>query len=88
MQALKLIYHGEVQGVGFRYRTRRIAQKYPVAGYVKNRPDNTVELVVQGTGEAVALFLDEVKYQMSGFIVRIDSEEAALDNYSSFTIDY
>lgn len=41
-------YRGRVQGVGFRYTARSIAQSYAVTGYVKNVADGSVELVVEG----------------------------------------
>ncbi len=41
-------FTGRVQGVGFRYTTTRIAQRFAVAGYVMNLPDGRVELVAEG----------------------------------------
>ncbi len=58
--SLRVIYHGNVQGVGFRYTTNHIARRHAVAGYVKNLPDGTVELVALGLKSAVDRFLDEV----------------------------
>lgn len=40
--------HGRVQGVGFRYAVARDAQSRGVAGWVRNRPDGTVEAVFEG----------------------------------------
>ncbi|MBF0408618.1 MAG: acylphosphatase [Candidatus Riflebacteria bacterium] len=58
-----LIIKGDVQGVGFRAFARRNAQKLGVCGWVKNRIDEAVEIVVEGTREAV----DEmVKLMRSG----------------------
>ena len=44
---------GRVQGVGFRYAIARAAQSRGVAGWVRNRPDGTVEAVFEGEPEAV-----------------------------------
>lgn len=44
----RIVFSGRVQGVGFRFTTRGIAKRFAVAGYVRNLPDGTVELVVQG----------------------------------------
>ena len=41
-------YSGQVQGVGFRFQTLRIARAYEVAGFVRNLPDGRVELVAEG----------------------------------------
>ena len=49
----RLIVHGRVQGVGFRYSLARQAQSRGVAGSVANRPDGAVEVVLEGEQEAV-----------------------------------
>jgi acylphosphatase len=49
----QLTVHGRVQGVGFRYALARAAQTRGVAGWVANRPDGTVEAVLEGEPEAV-----------------------------------
>jgi acylphosphatase len=45
--------HGHVQGVFFRDSAREQAEAGGVAGWVANRSDGTVELVVEGSAEAV-----------------------------------
>lgn len=49
----RVIVHGLVQGVWFRETTRREAERHGVAGWVRNRPDGTVEAVFEGPAEAV-----------------------------------
>ena len=49
----RVIVHGRVQGVGFRYSVAGAAQSRAVAGGVSNRPDGTVEAVFEGEPEAV-----------------------------------
>jgi acylphosphatase len=49
----RLIVRGRVQGVGFRYSLARQAQSRGVAGSAANRPDGTVEAVLEGEPEAV-----------------------------------
>jgi acylphosphatase len=49
----RLIVHGRVQGVGFRYTLARAAQTRGVAGWVRNRADGTVEVVLEGETDAV-----------------------------------
>ena len=45
---------GRVQGVFFREGTRRLASEHGVSGWVRNRPDGTVEAVFEGSPDAVA----------------------------------
>jgi acylphosphatase len=49
----RVIVHGRVQGVGFRYTVARAAQSRGVTGWVSNRPDGTVEAAFEGEPEAV-----------------------------------
>jgi acylphosphatase len=45
--------HGRVQGVFFRDSLRRAALREGVAGWAANRPDGSVEAVLEGEPEAV-----------------------------------
>ncbi|WP_448808591.1 acylphosphatase [Agromyces bauzanensis] len=54
----RVIVHGVVQGVGFRYSARHEAARLGVAGWVRNRFDGTVEAEVEGDEAAVASMLD------------------------------
>jgi acylphosphatase len=49
----RLIVHGHVQGVGFRWAIARAAVSRGVAGWAQNRADGTVEAVLEGEAEAV-----------------------------------
>jgi acylphosphatase len=44
---------GRVQGVSFRYYTSRTAEEHGVTGWVRNRPDGSVEAVFEGRESAV-----------------------------------
>ena len=46
--ACQLIVRGRVQGVFFRDSVRREAQRRGVAGWATNRPDGSVEIVLEG----------------------------------------
>lgn len=65
---LRVNFQGRVQGVGFRATARSIARSYPVTGWVRNEPDGSVLLEVQGEEEAVATYLGELKRTMSIYI--------------------
>ena len=49
----RIIVHGRVQGVGFRYALARAAGTRAVAGWARNRADGTLEAVFEGEPEAV-----------------------------------
>jgi acylphosphatase len=49
----RVVVHGLVQGVYFRDTTRRRAVSAGVSGWVRNRPDGTVEAVFEGEPAAV-----------------------------------
>ena len=48
---------GRVQGVSFRYYTRETARGLDITGYVRNRGDDTVEVVAEGETEPLRQFL-------------------------------
>jgi acylphosphatase len=52
-QKAHVIISGRVQGVFFRAETRRAAERIGVTGWVRNRPDGTVEAVFDGNPQAV-----------------------------------
>lgn len=67
-----VIYHGRVQGVGFRATTEHIARSYQVEGFVRNLPDGTVELVVRGEPAEIERFLSSVAGRFEAQIDQID----------------
>lgn len=52
-KAIRLTARGLVQGVGFRWSTRRSAEQTGTEGWVRNLPDGSVEVWVQGPAVAV-----------------------------------
>ena len=57
---LRIIVSGIVQGVGFRPFVYRIAVKNHLRGYVRNRGDSCVEIVVDGEDKDVEEFLRDL----------------------------
>ena len=49
----RIVFHGWVQGVGFRYWAKHAAVQNGVTGWVRNNPDTTVTMEVQGTQEQI-----------------------------------
>ncbi|WP_137127406.1 acylphosphatase [Roseomonas sp. HF4] len=57
MTVLRVVIVGRVQGVGYRDWMVREAARHGVRGWVRNRPDGTVEALVAGEEEAVQALL-------------------------------
>ena len=53
--------HGRVQGVGFRWWTRRQALALGLSGYASNLADGRVEVVAEGPRPACARLLDALR---------------------------
>lgn len=77
MKRYYIIYKGQVQGVGFRYRLVQIAKKYNLTGYCKNLMNGDVQAEVQGSG--VDEFLKE-SLEQDYFIEIEDYSVKTIDN--------
>ena len=78
MTRITACFTGRFQGVGFRYTTTRIAQRFAVAGYVLNLSDGRVELVVEGDLNEAHAFIAAVKDALGRYMT-----DAALDTGSA-----
>lgn len=67
-----IIFHGRVQGVGFRYRSAMMANELGLTGWVRNLYDGTVEMEVQGNGAMISRLIHEL--QTDRYIVITDME--------------
>ena len=71
---LEAAVHGWVQGVGFRWHTRDLARRLGLQGYVRNRPDRTVEVVAEGPEPALRELLSYLEAGPIGAVVeRVDT---------------
>ncbi len=52
-RCVRIAVRGRVQGVGFRYATRARAEQLGLAGWVRNRPDGSVEIFAEGPNQGV-----------------------------------
>ena len=68
----EILYSGMVQGVGFRWTTLRALEGLALTGYVRNRPDGRVELVLEGPPGVI----DEGLGQIRGSLARYIEEES------------
>jgi acylphosphatase len=71
----KLRIHGEVQGVFYRAWSAETACALDLRGWVRNRTDGTVEILVQGEAAAVDTFIARCRQgPPSARVERIDEE--------------
>ena len=65
-------FSGRVQGVGFRFNVRQIAQEYDVTGFVRNCVDGRVELEVEGSPGTIREFVAMIEERMHGYVRQIE----------------
>ncbi|KAJ2966145.1 hypothetical protein NQ176_g10285 [Zarea fungicola] len=66
---------GTVQGVGFRYFTRKKAQAYGLTGWCRNTSDNKVEGEAQGDDAQVDKLMQDVdRGPSSAIVVKLTQE--------------
>ena len=58
-----IYFSGDVQGVGFRYRSCYIAQSLGLTGWVENLWDGRVEMEVQGDENSIRQMLVQIQKQ-------------------------
>jgi acylphosphatase len=87
--AVLVRYSGTVQGVGFRATARRMAHRYPVAGWVRNLPDGRVELWAEGSAKDVDAFLNAIQTAWPiGYIDKVDTTLVEPSGDARFEIRY
>ncbi len=78
--ARRYFVSGMVQGVGYRYFARQLAQRLGIAGYVKNLRDGRVEVYVIGPASVLASLRTELERGPNGASVsNVTEEEAPID---------
>jgi acylphosphatase len=58
---VRVIVRGRVQGVAFRHHTAQQARRAGVAGFVRNRPDGSVEAAFEGEPSGIEELLAFVR---------------------------
>lgn len=71
--------HGQVQGVGFRYRASHAASAAGVTGWVRNDPDGTVFMEIQGTQAQIDQVFAMVGRGTYVYIERMDVKTIPLE---------
>ncbi len=66
---------GIVQGVYYRYNTKRKADELGLAGTVRNRPDGSVEIVCEGDEKEIERLIEWCRQGPEGaFVEKVDVE--------------
>jgi acylphosphatase len=73
----RVVVHGRVQGVWFRETTRLAAERRGVSGWVRNRPDGTVEAVLEGPDDAVESVVEACRRGPAG--ARVDRVDVSAE---------
>lgn len=71
--------YGRVQGVGFRYRARYVADNLSVIGWVRNEWDGSVEMEVQGTDRQIQKMLELINQGSYIHIENIERNQIPLE---------
>ena len=84
----RVLYSGDVQGVGFRYTATQLARAAGLAGYVRNLTDGRVELVAVGPPAAIREVLASLESEMAGHIEQTTVESEPPTGASGFDIRF
>ncbi len=81
---------GIVQGVGFRWWAKRLAESLRVTGAVWNNPDGSVGILAQGREASVKSFTDALAAGPAGSLVRDVAIRTVpcVDDSGSFSVSF
>ena len=84
-----ILYSGTVQGVGFRFTVQRYALSLDLTGWVKNLPNGSVEILVNGSKENIEKLFEMVEENFEGHIRNKDVQFTSSDaEFEDFQIAY
>ncbi len=86
-KAYNINVFGRVQGVGFRFYTHRKAKELDLKGFVRNKPDGSVYIEVEGQQENVEQFIMWCNDGPSwARVSKVQRQETPKVGYSDFSI--
>lgn len=87
MKRWHIYFSGRVQGVGFRYTSRQVAGRYDVSGWVKNLPNGSVEMIVEGPSDELKKYIADVSQSTHGHVTDMPvTKSDATGEFSSMEI--
>ena len=86
----RLVFKGQVQGVGFRYFVLKKASWFGITGYVKNLINGGVEVVAEGEKSEVEGFFREIRQGPVSAAINDIYEEWSpyTGNFETFQVEY
>jgi acylphosphatase len=88
-KAKNIIFTGQVQGVGFRFTAFNIANRFHLSGMVRNLPQGSVEMLVQGDPDNIGLCINEIMNSFQGYIKDAKINEIPVNpSYTDFRITF
>ncbi len=90
LRRAEILVKGLVQGVFYRYNTKKKADEFHLGGVVKNLRDGRVEVICEGAEENIARLVEWCKRGPQGAIVeRVDvTWKDCLGEFKDFRITY
>ena len=91
MKLYRIIISGTVQGVGYRYFAKRIADRLNITGWVRNRRDGTVETLSHIPNDEIKRdFLNALREgPPTGGVTSVEcNEEEGEENFQSYEITF
>ena len=84
-----ILYSGTVQGVGFRFMVKRYALILDLTGWVKNLPNGSVEILVNGSKASIEKLCKMVEEYFQGHIRNNNIQFTSSDvEFKDFQITY
>ncbi len=89
MAAKHIVFTGHVQGVGFRFTAHRMAGRHQLAGFVRNLPDGSVEMVAQGAAQDIDDCVADIKESFPEYVREVTVNDIPPDpNRTDFRITF
>ena len=85
MKHFNLKISGLVQGVGFRFFASQKAEFLSLSGFIKNNPDGTVSIEIEGSEKNLEEFINWChKGPPTAEVKELETKEGELNNFSEF----
>lgn len=89
MKRYQIIFKGRVQGVGFRYQVKALADRIGLTGTVRNLYDQSVEVYIQGEENKIMDFFKGLEnINFARIDEKIIEELSLIDDENDFQIVY